>query len=196
MGNFGDYQYRFYQAGVLNKTSSFPFTFSEWEHRARENMNPLIYGYVKGGAGDEHTQDANVAELRRYGFTPRMLRDRSDRDMSVTFLERRLPTPVFLCPVGVLGNIRPEGDLEAARVCAELDLVGMYSTLSSATLEEVADARGDSLGIFSSTRPLTRSSPKVSSGEPSRQGTTPSRSPWTTESWAGDRGICHMGSCR
>lgn len=148
MGNFGDYQYRFYQAGVLNKTSSFPFTFSEWEHRARENMNLLIYGYVKGGAGDEHTQDANVAELRRYGFTPRMLRDRSDRDMSVTFLERRLPTPVFLCPVGVLGNIRPEGDLEAARVCAELDLVGMYSTLSSATLEEVADARGDSLGIF------------------------------------------------
>lgn len=148
MGNFGDYQYRLYRAGVLNKTSPFPFTFSEWEQRARENMNPLIYGYVKGGAGDEHTQDVNVAELRRYGFTPRMLRDRSDRDMSVTFLERRLPTPVFLCPVGVLGNIRPEGDLEEARVCAELDLVGMYSTLSSATLEEVADAKGDSLGIF------------------------------------------------
>lgn len=148
MGNFGDYQYRFYKAGVFNKTSPFPFTFEEWEQRARENMNPLIYGYVKGGAGDEQTQDANVAELRRYGFTPRMLRDRSDRDMSVTFLDRRLPTPIFLCPVGVLGNIRADGDLEAARVCAELDLVGMYSTLSSATLEEVADARGHSFGIF------------------------------------------------
>ncbi|WP_198157919.1 alpha-hydroxy-acid oxidizing protein, partial [Mycobacterium celatum] len=94
------------------KTSPFPFTFAEWEHRAEEDMNPLIYGYVKGGAGDEETQDINVTELRRYGLTPRMLRDRSDRDMSVTFLDRKLPSPVFLCPVGVLGNIRPEGDLE------------------------------------------------------------------------------------
>ncbi|OBI41580.1 lactate 2-monooxygenase [Mycobacterium kyorinense] len=148
MGNFGDYQYQFYKAGVLNKTSPFPFTFAEWEHRGRENMNPLIYGYVKGGAGDEETQDINVTELRRYGLTPRMLRDRSDRDMSVEFLGRKLPSPVFLCPVGVLGNIRPEGDLDAARVCAELDLVGMYSTLSSATIEEVADARGGSFGAF------------------------------------------------
>jgi len=27
MGNFGDYQYQFYKAGVFNKTSPFPFTF-------------------------------------------------------------------------------------------------------------------------------------------------------------------------
>jgi isopentenyl diphosphate isomerase/L-lactate dehydrogenase-like FMN-dependent dehydrogenase len=148
MGNFGDFQYQFYKAGVFNKTSPFPFTFDEWEHRAEEILNPLIYGYVRGGAGDEGTQDANVAEFRRYGLTPQMLRDRSDRDMSVTFLGRTLPSPVFLCPVGVLGNVRAEGDLEAARVCAELDVVGMYSTLSSATIEEMAEARGDSFGIF------------------------------------------------
>jgi isopentenyl diphosphate isomerase/L-lactate dehydrogenase-like FMN-dependent dehydrogenase len=48
----------------------------------------------------------------------------------------------------VLGNIRPDGDLDAARVCDELDLGGMYSTLSSATIEEVAEARGQSFGIF------------------------------------------------
>jgi isopentenyl diphosphate isomerase/L-lactate dehydrogenase-like FMN-dependent dehydrogenase len=148
MGNFGDFQYEIYKAGVLNKTSPFPFTFEEWEKRAEEVLNPLIFGYVIGGAGDEGTQDANVAELRRYGLTPRMLHDRSDRDMSVTFLDRKLPSPVFLCPVGVLGNVRADGDLEAARVCDDLDLVGMYSTLSSATIEEVAEARGGSFGIF------------------------------------------------
>jgi lactate 2-monooxygenase len=72
MGNFGDYQYQFYKAGVPNNPSPFPFTFDKWEKRAKEILNPLIYGYVKGGAGDEGTQDANVAELRRYGLTPRM----------------------------------------------------------------------------------------------------------------------------
>lgn len=147
-GNFGDYQYQFYKAGVFNKTSPFPFTFAEWEDRARQAMNPLIYGYVKEGAGDGQTQDVNVSELRRYGLTPRVLRDRSDRDMSVTFLDRKLPSPVFLCPIGVLGSIRADGDLAAARVCDELDLVGMYSTFSSATIEEVAEARGSSFGIF------------------------------------------------
>lgn len=148
MGNFGEYQYQFYKAGVPNKTSPFPFTFAEWEQRAGEALDPVIYDHVRGGAGDGQTQSVNVAELRRYGLTPRMLRDSSDRDMSVTFLDRTLPAPVFLCPIGVLGKIWPEGDLEVARVCAELDLVGMYSTLSSATLEEVAEARGESFGMF------------------------------------------------
>ncbi|AWG62827.1 alpha-hydroxy-acid oxidizing protein [Mycobacteroides abscessus] len=148
MRNFGDFQHSFYSDGVANRTSPFPFTFAEWESRAQQCMNPLDYGYVRGGAGDEHTQDINVIELQRYGLIPRMLRDRTTRDLSVTFLGRKFSSPIFACPVGVLGAVIPNGDLEVARVCDELDIVGMYSTLSSATLEEVAEARGKSFGIF------------------------------------------------
>jgi len=157
--NFGTWQNDFYAKGVDNETSPYPFGFSELERRAEKAMNPLIFGYVRGGAGDETTQDQNVAGLRAYGLVPRMLRDRTTRDLSTELLGRRLAAPIFICPVGVLGAVHPDGDLEIARMCADLDIAGMYSTLSNATIEEIADARGGSLGIFqlypSSDRELT-----------------------------------------
>lgn len=161
MQNFGDWQSDFYAKGAYNETSPYPFSFPELERRAHQVMNPLIYGYVRGGAGDETTQDRNVAGLRSYGLVPRMLRDRASRDLSTEFLGRRVEAPVFICPVGVLGAVHPHGDLEIARMCADLDIVGMYSTLSEATIEEMSEAKGDSLGIFqlypSSDRELTDS---------------------------------------
>ncbi|MGB0435424.1 MAG: alpha-hydroxy-acid oxidizing protein [Mycobacterium sp.] len=148
MQNFGNWQNDFYAKGVDNETSPYPFGFAELERRAEKAMNPLIFGYVRGGAGDETTQDRNVAGLRAYGLVPRMLRDRTTRDLSTELVGRRLAAPIFICPVGVLGAVHPDGDLEIARMCADLDIAGMYSTLSNATIEEVAEARGDSLGIF------------------------------------------------
>ncbi|MCH9710203.1 MAG: alpha-hydroxy-acid oxidizing protein, partial [Actinomycetia bacterium] len=159
MQNFGTWQNDFYAKGVANETSPYPFGFAELEGRAEKAMNPLIFGYVRGGAGDETTQDRNVAGLRAYGLVPRMLRDRTTRDLSTELVGRRLAAPIFICPVGVLGAVHPDGDLEIARMCADLDIAGMYSTLSNATIEDIADARGGSLGIFqlypSSDRELT-----------------------------------------
>ncbi|WP_078311762.1 MULTISPECIES: alpha-hydroxy-acid oxidizing protein [unclassified Mycobacterium] len=146
--NFGDFQLQFYAAGALGKVSTLPFTFAELESRAEQALGEGIFGYVRGGAGDEHTQDANAAALRHYGLVPRMLRDRTTRDMSTSFLGRELTSPVFICPVGVLGAVRDRGDLLTAAAARELDVPAMYSTLSSATLEEVAAERGDSYGIF------------------------------------------------
>lgn len=161
MQNFGNWQSDFYANGVCNETSPYPFSFAELEARAEMAMDPLIFGYVRGGAGDETTQDRNVAGLRSYGLVPRMLRDRTTRDLSTELLGRRLQAPIFICPVGVLGAVHPDGDLEIARMCADLGIAGMYSTLSEATIEEMAEARGDSLGIFqlypSSDRELTDS---------------------------------------
>ena len=159
MQNFGQWQSDFYARGVYNDTSPYPFTFAELERRAEKALNPLIFGYVRGGAGDETTQDRNVTGLRVYGLVPRMLRDRTTRDLSTELLGRRLDAPIFICPVGVLGAVHPDGDLEIARMCGQLDIAGMYSTLSEATIEEIAEARGDSLAIFqlypSSDRELT-----------------------------------------
>ncbi|MDF0531321.1 alpha-hydroxy-acid oxidizing protein [Tsukamurella sp. 8F] len=125
-----------------------PFSFAELERRAGDVLDHEAFDYIRGGAGDEYTQDVNVSELRRYGFVPRMLRDRTARDLSTSFLGRRLDAPVFLCPVGANGMAYPDGDVETARAAAELGVAAMYSTLSDAPLEEIADARGDSFAMF------------------------------------------------
>ncbi|MGL6234754.1 MAG: alpha-hydroxy-acid oxidizing protein [Segniliparus sp.] len=148
MAHFGDFQFQFYGQGLAGFVSDLPFTFAELERRAEEALPDGVFGYVRGGAGDEHTQDVNVSALRQYGFVPRMLRDRSARSMKAEFLGRTFDSPVFLCPVGVLGAVHPRGDLETAAAARELDAPVVFSTLSSATLEEVAAERGSAFGVF------------------------------------------------
>lgn len=148
MVDFGSFQDGIYAEGLLAKHRRFPYTFADLVERARQVLDHATFDYVRGGAGDESTQDANVAELRRYGFVPRMLRDRSERDLSTTFLGAELESPVLLCPVGVNGLVHEGGDLEVARAADALGVAAMYSTLSEAPLEEVADARGDSFAAF------------------------------------------------
>lgn len=145
---FGTFQDSIYADGRDGKFPRMPFEFTDLESRAGDVLSPQVYDYVRGGAGDEFTQDENVAEMQRYGIVPRMMRDRSQRDMSVDFLGKRLQAPIFLCPVGANGVVYPKGDLETARAAASLGIAAMYSTLSESPLEEIAEARGDSLGIF------------------------------------------------
>ncbi|MCA0158996.1 alpha-hydroxy-acid oxidizing protein [Tsukamurella sp. M9C] len=148
MADYGSFQDGIYAEGLLAKHRHFPYTFRDLEARAQQVLDHSLFDYVRGGAGDETTQDANVTELRRYGFVPRMLRDRSVRDLSTTFLGAELDAPLILCPVGVNGLVHENGDLEVARAAAELNVAAMYSTLSEAPLEEIADARGDSFAAF------------------------------------------------
>ena len=66
-------------------------------------MAPELLSYVAGGAGDEHTQRANVEAFHRWGLVPRMLVGGAERDLSVTLFGSELPTPLLLAPVGVIG---------------------------------------------------------------------------------------------
>src|SRR3546814_13039550 len=82
--------------------------FAELERRAEAAMSPEIWSYVAGGAGNEHTQDANVTAFERWGLMPRMLRGAAQRDVSVELFGTRFPTPLMLAPVGVSGLSDPD----------------------------------------------------------------------------------------
>jgi isopentenyl diphosphate isomerase/L-lactate dehydrogenase-like FMN-dependent dehydrogenase len=72
-----------------------------------------------------------------------MLRDVSERDLSTDVLGTRLPAPVMLAPVGVLGIVHQEGELAVARAASSLGVPFVLSTASSNTLEDVAEAAGE-----------------------------------------------------
>ena len=73
MANYGDYQLEIYFRGLTGVRESLPVTFAELERRAHAAMSEEIISYVAGGAGNEHTQDANVRAFDRWGLVPRML---------------------------------------------------------------------------------------------------------------------------
>ena len=67
-----------------------------------------------------------------------MLRDVSNRDLSVEVLGARLPAPILLGPVGVQEIIHSDADVASARAAASLGLPFVLSTMSSRSMEDVA----------------------------------------------------------
>src|SRR5258708_10144766 len=69
-----------------------------------------------------------------------MLRDVAKRDLSVEVLGARLPAPVRLGPVGVQEIVHNHADVASARAAASLGLPFVLSTMSSRTIEVVAQS--------------------------------------------------------
>src|SRR5229473_4565384 len=137
-----------YALGLGGGKPSVPVPLDLLEQKAKEILAPRAYDYVAGGAGGEDTMRANREAFYRWRIVPRMLRDVSKRDLSVELLGARLPTPVLLGPVGVQGIIHSEAEVATARAAASLGLPFALSTVSSRSIEEVAQSTGNALRWF------------------------------------------------
>lgn len=158
MPNFGDFQMEAYLGGLGGVRPSMPMAFSELEARAAKALSPEILSYVAGGAGNEFTQELNVAAFDRYGLVPRMLAGAVERDLSIDLFGMKLPSPLLLAPVGVIGLCAQDGhgDLATARAAARTGVPMVASTLTVDPLEEVAPLLGDTPGFFQLYTPADR----------------------------------------
>lgn len=133
-----------YRAGVLGHRPVVPTDPTQLEARAHAAMTAEAWAYVAGGAGDGATVRANRAAFGRWTIVPRMLRDVSQRDLSVELLGRRLPAPVLVAPVGAAGLVARDADVLIGAAAAELGVPYIFSNQGSAPMEVTAAAMGDS----------------------------------------------------
>jgi isopentenyl diphosphate isomerase/L-lactate dehydrogenase-like FMN-dependent dehydrogenase/DNA-binding SARP family transcriptional activator len=127
----------------LSGASPWPVATEDWEARAEEMLEPGPYGYVAGGAGGEATIRANAAAFERVRLRPRMLTGGTTRDLSVEVLGTRSPYPFFLAPIGLQRIAHPDAELASARAAATLGVPYCVSTITSYSMEEIAEAMGD-----------------------------------------------------
>jgi lactate 2-monooxygenase len=155
---YGDYQLEIYLNGLAGVLPRFPMTFAELASRAEQALPPSVWSYVAGGAGDEHTQDANVAAFGRWGLYPRMFVGASRRNLSVRLCGLDLPSPVLMAPIGVIGLCGQDGhgDLATAAAAAQTGVPMIASTLSADPMEEVAARLGSTPGLFQLYTPTDR----------------------------------------
>ena len=113
---------------------------ADFEPLARERMHPAAFDYVAGGAWDEVTLDENEAAWRRYRLRPRVLIDVAHVDASTTLLGTPVAFPVATAPMAVHGLAHPEGEVATARAAAASGVPFTLSTMSSRSIEEVAEA--------------------------------------------------------
>ncbi|MEV7359371.1 alpha-hydroxy-acid oxidizing protein [Kitasatospora sp. NPDC091276] len=155
---FGDYQNEIYFEGLRGVQPALPMTYAGLEAGAQAALPPSIWSYVAGGAGDEHTQRANVRAFERWGLYPRMMVGAARRDLTVELFGHTLPSPLFLAPVGVIGLCAQDGhgDLAAARAAARTGVPMVASTLTVDPLEQVAAEFGGTPGFFQLYTPTDR----------------------------------------
>ncbi|MFJ5274531.1 lactate 2-monooxygenase [Streptomyces sp. NPDC088358] len=155
---FADYQDEIYLDGLRGVMPRFPMTYADLEPLAQAAMSPSLRSYVAGGAGDERTQRANVGAFERWGLVPRMMVGATDRDLSVDLFGMRLPSPLFMAPVGVIGLCAQDGhgDLATARAAGRTGVPMIASTLTVDPLEQVAEESGDTPGFFQLYTPTDR----------------------------------------
>lgn len=147
---FGDYQNEIYLRGLQGVRPGLPVDFKSLEQRAAAALQPSVLSYVQGGCGDEFTQDNNVAAFRKFGLIPRMMIDCAQRDLTIDLFGLKLPSPIFMAPIGVIGLCAQDGqgDVATAQAAAATGVPMVASTLSNAPLEAVAGALGDTPGFF------------------------------------------------
>ena len=112
----------------------------DYAEAARERMEPGAYGYVAGGAGDEHTLRGNAAAYARWELRPRVLVDVGSVSTATTVLGTEVALPVLVAPTAFQRLCDPEGELATARAAAGAATVMCQSTLSSVTPAEIAAA--------------------------------------------------------
>ena len=132
-----------YRRGMFDgETPDFPVSFETLREEASDRMSWQAEAYIHGGAGTEETFERNK-EFSRWRIVPRMLRGVADRDLSVDILGEEHAYPLMITPLGVQGLVHEEGELATARAAADLDVPFVLSSLSTRSMEEVAEALGD-----------------------------------------------------
>jgi lactate 2-monooxygenase len=143
LSDFYTFQYEIYLAGMGGETPKLPVTYDGMRQAAREVLDDKAFAYVDGSASSERTADANRAAFDRWRLVPRMMRDVSERDLSIELLGRRIPAPMLVAPIGVLGIVHDEAEVAVARAASSLGVPHVLSTVSSYSMDEVAEAAGD-----------------------------------------------------
>jgi L-lactate dehydrogenase (cytochrome) len=117
-----------------------PATVLDYRELARRRLPRQLFDYVDGGAYEEATMRANVADLERVLLRQIVMRDVSTRDQRVEVLGQELAFPVILGPVGLAGMCARRGEVQAARAAEAVGVPFVESTVSICSIEEVAEA--------------------------------------------------------
>lgn len=143
-----DYQVKTYLGGAEGKRLTISPLWGKMEEEALQKMNEGARSYIYGGAGLHHTMHNNRNGFNQYRIVPRMLVDVENRSTSTTVMGIDLPSPFFLCPIGVSEMVHPEGDLAIAKGASPTGIPYIFSNQASFPMEDCAKAMGDTPFLF------------------------------------------------
>ena len=118
-----------------------PVTLNDYATLAQTVLPQMVLDYYARGAGDEQTLRQNQAAFARLQLRPRVCVDVQHRDLSVHLLGQHHPFPILIAPMAFQCLAHPQGELATAEAAAALGVPIVLSTMSTQSLEAVAQAQ-------------------------------------------------------
>ena len=115
--------------------------FDALEEQARANMPPELFAFCAAGADDEISANENIAAWRNMRLRPRVLRDLTSTDTSVTLLGQKHPSPILIAPTGRHKLFHPQGERATARGAAAANVGYVMASNANVPIEDVAAER-------------------------------------------------------
>ncbi|CAM1506959.1 Fc.00g066000.m01.CDS01 [Cosmosporella sp. VM-42] len=110
------------------------------EEQAKKAMSKKGFEYIRGGAGESSTMDANRLAFRQWKIVPRVLRETTPRDLSTTLFGEKYDTPLLMAPIGVQSWYHEDKEIGTASACAALRVPFTLSSAASTGIEELAQS--------------------------------------------------------
>ena len=120
-----------------------PVNVADYAALAARKVDPKVWCYFEGGAGDEVSLRANAAAYGRWRFRPRMLVDVEGVSTATTVLGTPVSMPLLVAPFAMQRLLDPDGELATARATAAAGTLLCVSTITTVTHAEIAAAAGD-----------------------------------------------------
>lgn len=123
-------------------------SIAELEKHASLRMDKQTRDYYNEGADSGSTLLENKQAYCKYRIRPRVLRDMSVIDTSVSVYGVRTSVPIGVAPTAMHCLAHPDGEIATAKACREAGVAMALSSFSTSTLEDVAVGLGDTPRIL------------------------------------------------
>ncbi|XP_061396854.1 uncharacterized protein LOC133332468 [Musca vetustissima] len=121
---------------------------TDFEEEAHKIIDKKALDYYRSGAGEQFSLNLNREAFRRLRIRPRCLRDVSKLDTSCTVLGHQLKWPVGIAPTAMQKMAHNDGEGGNAKAAGEMGTIFIQSTLSTMSIEEVAQTAPDTIKWF------------------------------------------------
>jgi len=111
---------------------------ADYERHAIHHIEAHAWQHIQGGADQNLTITHNRAVLDQLRLIPQPIAAVRDGHTRTHLLGHELASPILLAPVAYQRLVHPEGELACMRAAMALQTGMVVSTLSSYTLEEIA----------------------------------------------------------
>lgn len=113
---------------------------ADYERHAIHHIEAQAWQHIQSGADQNLTLSHNRAALDALRLVPQPVADLRHAHTRIELLGQTLASPLLLAPVAYQRLVHPEGELATVRAAMALQTGMVVSTLSSFTLEEIAQA--------------------------------------------------------